>query len=186
MTKRKIEINHRKFEYTLKRRKGMRSMKLAIYQDGSFVVTAPRWYPLYVINKFLAERSQWIWEKLKNIDFVQLEATKKAEKNSYQDQKKNARKIIEAKVALLNGHYAFPVGRIAIRNQKTCWGSCSQKGNLNFNYKVAYLAEELQDYIIVHELCHLQELNHSPRFWKLVSEMVPDYRVLRRKLKQIK
>jgi predicted metal-dependent hydrolase len=141
---------------------------------------------MYVINKFIEGRAQWIWERLKHIDFAEVKKDKQAVKVSYRKNKEEARKIIQAKVDLLNGHYAFPFKRIAIRNQRTCWGSCSRQGNLNFNYKVAFLEEELQDYIIVHDLCHLGELNHSSRFWKLVSEMVPDYKELRRKLRKIK
>ena len=61
---------------------------------------------------------------------------------------------------------------------------CSQKGNLNFNYKVINLEDHLRDYIIVHELCHLQELNHGQNFWKLVSEFFPDYREIRKQIKK--
>jgi len=67
-----IKINGKKISYTLRRRKGTRSVRLAIYPNGAFIITAPRWYPAYVINKFIAEKSTWIYEKLKNIDFAKL------------------------------------------------------------------------------------------------------------------
>ena len=68
---------------------------------------------------------------------------------------------------------------------KTRWGSCSKKGTLNFNYKIALLSPELRDYIIVHELCHLGEFNHSSKFWLLVEKTVPNYKTLRKQIKQI-
>ena len=66
-------------------------------------------------------------------------------------------------------------GRIAIREQKTRWGSCSSKGNLNFNWKLIMAPPQVLDYVVIHELCHLHEFNHSPRFWSLVRRQMPDY-----------
>ena len=74
-------------------------------------------------------------------------------------------------------------GRIAIREQKSRWGSCSRKGNLNFNWKLIMAPSEALDYVVVHELCHLHEFNHSPRFWSLVAEQLPDYEVWKKWLK---
>jgi hypothetical protein len=93
--------------------------------------------------------------------------------------KEAARKVILARVEELNTHYGFRYGRIAIRSQRSRWGSCSKKGNLNFNYKIVELPQELMDYVIVHELCHLSEFNHSRAFWFLVSKRIPNHRTLR-------
>ena len=82
-----------------------------------------------------------------------------------------------------NKFYSYKWNRIFIKNQKTRWGSCSKRGNLNFNYRIALLPPEAADYIIVHELCHLKEFNHSRNFWKLVEQQIPNYKILHKALK---
>jgi predicted metal-dependent hydrolase len=77
----------------------------------------------------------------------------------------------------------FEYGKIFIKNQRTRWGSCSSKKNLNFNYRIALLPAELQDYLVVHELCHLQEFNHGKKFWDLVGGQIPGYKELDKRLK---
>lgn len=74
-----------------------------------------------------------------------------------------------------NEYYGFTYHRVAIRDQRRRWGSCSSKGNLNFSYRILFLPLELQDYLVVHELCHLKEFHHGPTFWNLVAEQVPHY-----------
>ena len=76
-----------------------------------------------------------------------------------------------------------PFGRVTIREQKTRWGSCSLKGNLNFNWKLIMAPPQALDYVVIHELCHLHEFNHSPRFWALVEARMPDYRIWKKWLK---
>ncbi len=107
------------------------------------------------------------------------------EAKRYLAYREDARRKIHEILANVNQCYRFDYGRVAIRNQRRSWGSCSQAGNLNFNYKIMFLAERLQEYIVAHELCHLQEFNHGPDFWRLVEEFVPDYKDIRKTLKNI-
>jgi predicted metal-dependent hydrolase len=97
--------------------------------------------------------------------------------------KEKARVVIGVKIKRYNSIYNHRVGRISIRNQKTRWGSCSERGNLNFSYKILFLPDHLADYIVVHELCHVKELNHSQKFWDLVAQTFPNYKALRTQLR---
>ena len=96
---------------------------------------------------------------------------------------KAAQAIIRARV----GHWGlamnFEYGRVFIKDQRTLWGSCSGKRNLNFNRRLAAAPPEVLDYVVIHELCHLREMNHSKRFWALVAEACPDYAARRKWLK---
>lgn len=93
---------------------------------------------------------------------------------------------IGSRVAYYSKIMGVTVGRITIRNQKTRWGSCSSKGNLNFNYQLYYLPEELLDYVVIHELAHRRHMNHSADFWAEVEKYCPDYKVQRKRLKEYK
>lgn len=99
--------------------------------------------------------------------------------------KESARALVYARVGYFNAFYRLPVGRVSIKNTKSRWASCSQRGNLNFNYKIVLLPAPLADYLIVHELCHLSEFNHGPKFWALVAECAPNFRALRKQLREI-
>lgn len=110
----------------------------------------------------------------------------------YLKYKEIARMIVSRKLEKYNAIYSlqkietfFKYNRVAIRDQSSRWGSCSSKGNLNFNYRLALLTERQSDYIIVHELCHLKEMNHSSKFWDLVEQSIPDYKAIRTELKKV-
>lgn len=103
----------------------------------------------------------------------------------YLEHKELARELTLARLHHFNQHYGFTWNRVAIRNQRTCWGSCTSLKNLNFSYKIIFLPSHLQDYLIVHELCHLAELNHSPRFWNKVAETLPDYNLYKKELQRL-
>ncbi len=98
--------------------------------------------------------------------------------------KEKAREIVTTRLAHFNQHYGYSWNRVSIKNQKTRWGSCSSKGNLNFSYKIALLPAHIADYIIVHELCHLAQMNHSKNFWDLVAETIPNHREIRNELRK--
>lgn len=99
---------------------------------------------------------------------------------------KNAIDYLPQRLSELAGIHKLKPQRVTIRRQKTRWGSCSRSGSISLNYKLVMLRNDLIDYILIHELCHLKELNHSDRFWKLVGGILPGYKEFRKELKQIK
>lgn len=103
-------------------------------------------------------------------------------RSEYLRHKERARALVHARIAHFVALGEVAPKAVRIRNSKTRWGSCSIKGNLNFHYKLALLPSDLMDYVIVHELCHLRELNHSARFWAHVALHVPDYKLKRKAL----
>lgn len=98
--------------------------------------------------------------------------------------REQARKLVTERVRYYAPIIGVTYGQIAIRTQRTRWGSCGSKGNLNFNCLLALVPPEVLDYVVVHELCHRKELNHSECFWREVERFLPDYTVRKRWLKE--
>jgi predicted metal-dependent hydrolase len=183
---RRIKLQGEEINYNLRKNRRTRKLRLTIYCDGSLAVSAPRGLTLTAIENYILQKSDWVLSKLKvfkkkgeNGFFSKINS------RDYPRLKKSALLLAQKKVAEFNQRYALPYRRISIRNQKTRWGSCSKMGNLNYNYKITLLPERLADYIIVHELCHLQEFNHSRRFWDLVSQTIPDFKQRRKEIKNL-
>ena len=103
----------------------------------------------------------------------------------YAKHKERARVLVHARLGFFNTFYRLRFRKVFIKNSKSRWGSCSERGNLNFNYKILFLPHEVQDYLIVHELCHLAHFNHSPQFWAEVARSTPNHRALRRQLRTL-
>lgn len=175
----------RGFTYTIKVSKRAKRLRLAVYCDGSVIVTSPKSLEESFIDRFVKEKTQWVLEKITLFKENDNEAIKIYSKEDFLENKGKAFVIIKSKVKKYNQKFKFGYNEINIKNQKTKWGSCSKKKNLNFNYKIMFLNEELQNYIIVHELCHLKEMNHSRKFWTLVERALPEYREIKQELKKM-
>lgn len=149
---------------------------MAVYCDGSFVVTVPEDIHVSSIDRYLIEKSKWVVSKLDFFEKINKRQKLYLGDNGYLVHKDKALEVVKKRLVELNNkHYGFKFNQVAIKNQKTRWGSCSKKRNLNFNYKILFLSPRMRDYIIVHELCHLREFNHSNKFWRLVAKAVPNY-----------
>jgi predicted metal-dependent hydrolase len=179
--KKEIEINKRKVEYTLKISKRSKKLRLAIYCDGNFVVTMPKNIPVQTAENFILRKSSWVLKKLNYLETHRPEVTKYSSSDIL-DLKERAAILVSKKLEEFNSTYGYRFNKVTIRSQKTRWGSCSKRGNLSFNWRIALLPERMVDYIVVHELCHLGEFNHSPEFWELVKRTVPDYQSVRKEL----
>jgi predicted metal-dependent hydrolase len=98
--------------------------------------------------------------------------------------RRQAAPIFRERLERYNRVYQYQYGRVSIKAQKTRWGSCSRQGNLNFNWRLLLAPLPVLDYVVVHELCHLRELNHAPPFWRLVAVACPEYASHRRWLRE--
>lgn len=162
-------------------RSARKTVAIQVHPNGSIVVRAPTRMPLADIQRFVEEKTLWIEKHLKMA----------AQSTSSPFTETELRHLAEAALTDIPQrvkHFApivgVTVGRITIRNQRTRWGSCSSKGNLNFNCLLMLCPESVRDYVVVHELCHRLEMNHSPKFWKEVERVLPDYRIHRKYLKE--
>ena len=185
--KKKIVLLNKEIEYELKTSTRARALRLSVYPGGSLVVTAPQFISTGCVENFIVRKSHWILEKIEHLSkFVGtfVRAKRSGGKREYRLFKDKALLLVQNRVEYFNSVYQFKFNRISIRNQKTRWGSCSKRGTLSFNYKIVKLPVHLADYIIVHELCHLGEFNHSKKFWDLVARVLPNHRGLRKELKK--
>ncbi len=169
--------------YEVRRSLRARRMRVTIHRDGRVVATAPRFFDLKILDKFVQDKKGWIVEKVQKFLCSPLRFVKNSSKKDLKKYRVEVLAMVKERLNYYNQFYNLKYNRISIRNQKSRWGSCSKRGNLNFNYKILQLPAEIRDYIIVHELCHLQEFNHSKNFWNLVSQTVPNYKEIRRGLR---
>lgn len=169
--------------YTIKRHARSRRVTISIHGDGRVVVTAPHRVSERAIDAFVVQKQFWIEStKQKQIEKRKQIIPHNALQLSYDACKARAKQLLKSRVDAMNMHYQFQYARISVKDLKSRWGSCSSKKNLNFHYKLLFLPLDLVDYVVVHELCHLKEMNHSEKFWTLVSEIVPDYKKKREEI----
>ena len=173
-------------EYTLIRSK-RRTISIIVKPDGSVIVRAPYFCTRREADAFVAAKTRWIENARKKIE-VRLAApsddtVKPFSQEELAELKNTARKILVPMTEEYAKIIGVTYGRVAIRAQKTRWGSCSSKGNLNFNCLLALLPENVQRYVVVHELCHRKHMNHSAAFWSEVGKYCPTYKTDRQQLK---
>ena len=172
--------------YTIKISARARHMRINVHAGGVVVVTIPRSGSIVHAEAWIREKTTWIENKVRLMaGCVKIKKVKKSKKEII-ELKQKTRVFVEERLEHFNALYGYGWHRIAVRAQKTRWGSCSRQGNLNFNYKIILLPQRLADYVVVHELCHLGEFNHSKDFWNLVARTMPDYVGLRKELKLVR
>lgn len=162
-----------------------KTLAVQIKADGSVVVRAPKRMAKYKIEAFLREKQDWIMAHRKKA----LEAVEQKKENRLNDEERQAAiqkagRILAEKTARYAREMGVTYGRITIREQKTRWGSCSSAGNLNYNWKLVLMPEKVMDYVVIHELAHRKEMNHSARFYQVVEQQMPDYRIWQKWLKE--
>jgi len=172
-------------EYRVIRSK-RRTISIEINTDCEITIRAPRFVSDAEIDAFVKEKDAWIKKHLAKMKKRASENTGKIKlsKKDIEELKKQAAKDLPKRVEYYAPIVGVTYNDITIRNQKSRWGSCSSKGNLNFNCKLMLMPERVRDYVVVHELCHRKEMNHSKKFWELVEAVMPDYEILRSWLKE--
>ena len=158
-----------------------KTIAIHIKPDGQVVVRCPKRMRIEEAKRFVESKADWIEKHLAK---RALQDVAKYTAKEIEQLREQARKLVTERVKFYAPIIGVSYGQIAIRTQHTRWGSCSSKGNLNFNCLLALVPPEVLDYVVVHELCHRKELNHSARFWNEVERILPDYKTRRSWLKE--
>ncbi|MGF0034688.1 M48 family metallopeptidase [Bariatricus sp. SGI.154] len=161
-----------------------RTIAIQVKADGQVIVRSPYSISKNQIDQFVKEKRAWILRQQEELQNAREKKTVITEEMRRQGVRKALEHIPE-RVAYYASIMGVSYGRITIREQKTRWGSCSDKGNLNFNWKLVLMPEEVLDYVVVHELAHRKEMNHSKEFWKIVEKVFPDYKERRKTLTEM-
>ena len=163
-------------------RSDRKTISLEINRDGEVIVRAPKRMSVKQIERFVADKSAWLQKHLAKRAAQPKECAFTSDEIEHLTAQ--AKEVLPPLVAQYAAILGVTYHRITIRHQKTRWGSCSSQGNLNFNCLLMLVPPAVRDYVIVHELCHRKELNHSARFWAEVARVMPDYRQHERWLKE--
>lgn len=193
-----IEDEKEQIEVNIIRSK-RRTLGLEVKYDGTVTARVPMRASRKIIEEFIQEHEPWImrkrreWsgagssgEQAKNGQngFQSTDSEKVLPAVETKEGKAKIRHLIEEKVMYYAKLMGVTYNRITMRNQKTRWGSCSSQGNLNFNNRLLFVPEELMEYVVVHELAHRKQMNHSKAFWNEVEKYLPDYKERRARLRE--
>jgi len=183
MEKRFVNTNNKIIEYTLRRSKRARNLSISIDCEAGVIAVKPWFITVGTLEKFILKKQDWILKHLNKFSKLDLKLLPRVNKREYKKYKEEIKIDVIEILEKYNKIYGFSYNKIFIKNQKTRWGSCSIRNNLNLNYRIKFLPVNLKEYIVVHELCHLKEFNHSKNFWMLVGQTIPDYKNIRKELK---
>lgn len=162
-------------------RSNRKTIAIQITPAGQVVVRCPQRMPTAQIQAFVDEKQDWLRKHLEKVE--SRPALPRFTEAQIRDLADKALKAIPARVAYFASRMGVTYGRITIRNQTSRWGSCTSQGNLNFNCLLMLAPPEVLDYVVVHELCHRKEMNHSAKFWAEVARVLPDYETRKKWLK---
>lgn len=174
-------------DYVIRKSPRARHLRITVKTDGMVLVTVPARMSERTGHAFAERKREWIEKALAKVRNrpKPICAVPKGNTRDYASYKDTALSLVTSRLEHFNVTYGFAWNRVTIKNTSSRWGSCSKQGNLNFSYRLLFLPQELSDYVVVHELCHLEELNHSPAFWKLVEQTIPDYRAVRKNVRTL-
>lgn len=169
-------------------RSNRKTVAIQVNSNLSVTVRAPRSVSEKDIEEILKKKEAWISKHIEKIketkERFEAEPTEKLTREKVIALAEEALKVIPERVEYFAKVIGVTYGKITVRNQKTRWGSCSSKGNLNFNCLLMLAPPEVLDYVVVHELCHRKQMNHSKAFWLEVEKVLPNYKEVRKWLKE--
>lgn len=171
-------------EYQLIRTR-RKTLALYVRQDGRIEVRAPLRTSKTYIDGFVKQKQDWIENTRSKL--VARHSAKKVIELTEQEEakyKKQAKAYFQQKCQFFAEQMGLKHGSVKVNGATTRWGSCNRKGDINFTYRLLFAPEELIDYVVVHELAHTKEMNHSADFWAIVAHTMPDYLARRKKLRE--
>ena len=160
-------------------RSSRKTLAVQIRADGTVIARAPLRMPKDRILYFLSEKASWIrmqQGRMQERENMRQQARIHLDAAQEKELRERAKSVLAQRTAYFARQVGVTYGRITVRDQKTRWGSCSQTGNLNFNFRLILAPPEVLDYVVVHELCHRRQMNHSAQFWQEVAQVLPDSR----------
>lgn len=152
--------------------------------DIMIYVSAPKSLSVNKVLEYVQEKSAWLEKHLVGVEHCSTRTDHPVSTFDPKFLKQAALEYLTERVAYFENIYQLFCTKIETRKFTARWGSCDRHGVLKFNYQLMLLPKPIIDYIVVHEICHLKELNHGPRFWKLVAQEIPDYAKRRKWLRQ--
>ncbi len=186
------------FQYSIKKSAKAKRIIIRIDKTGKCILVIPKRSRMSQVDlhskavEFMKSKSSWVIagiEKIKSKREKSLnelgldKSLSDHSKKEIQELRKTTLEKINERLQYFNAFYGFKYKDVRVKNMSSRWGSCSKSGNLNFNQSLGVLTPKELDYVVVHELCHIGEFNHSKNFWKLVERTIPDYKSIKVKMK---
>ncbi len=181
-----LKLKTGELPYELRRHVRARRVNVRVMpgsEGGRIVLTVPKRGSIRAGERFLSEHADWVMRQVTRLSEHNSLLARRDEAE-YRKRRAEASVYIREKVKYWSEICGLRHTGVTIRDQSTRWGSCSAKRRLSFSWKLLLLPERFTDYVVVHELCHLAEFNHSPRFWALVARHIPEYRDIVRELRE--
>ena len=156
---------------------------IRVRSDGSVRVTIPRGGSQQEARRFAQRQRQWIDKHREQVAQEQARVRETAAPDAERQWRARATRELPARLLELADAHGLRVNRVSVRNQRWRWGSCSRNGHICLNWRLVRMPPSIRDYVMIHELMHLKQMNHSPKFWKLVARACPDYDAARQWLR---
>lgn len=177
-----FQYKEKTIPYTIRKSIRARRIRLTIHYDGRVVLTLPPRGTLSGADRFIREKRDWLFKNFS--EHERKTPNHPRTKYDFILHKNTALDFVNEKLKHFNEVYKFRYNSVRVKDLKSQWGSCSTKKNLNFNYRILFLPDHIADYIVVHELCHLDQTNHGATFWERVKQTIPDYRARQEELRK--